>query len=276
MRLLRFLFKDLFRSLETAGGRQFLWLLLCYADRPRNKPFQALVGPFRFQVIDGLSFAWQYKEIFTDEFYRFETSEVAPVIYDCGANIGMSIAYFRQHYPTARIVAFEADPVIGQVLADNLKINDVHNVELINKAVWINAEGVDFGAGEADAGSMFSTEGRQRVPSVRLRDYLLREPRIDMLKMDIEGAEADVLADCHDVLGNVRNMFIEYHSYVGHPQSLAGILTLLETNGFRYYVDTNQHRTRPFITRQYKGNDIMDLQLNIFAYRNLTPGPSPS
>ena len=267
MRLLRFLFKDLFRSLQTAGGRQFLWLLLRYADRPRNQSFWATVGPFRFRVIDGLSFAWQYKEIFTDEFYRFETTEIAPVIYDCGANIGMSIAYFRQQHPNARIVAFEADPGVGGILADNLKTNDIHNVELINKAVWINSDGVDFGAGEADAGSMFSSEGRQRVPSIRLRDYLLREPRIDMVKIDIEGAEADVLTDCHDALTNVQNLFIEYHSYFGHPQALAGILALLETNGFRYYVDTNQHRTRPFITRRYKGNDIMDLQLNVFAYR---------
>lgn len=225
------------------------------------------MGPFRFQVIDGLSFAWQYKEIFTDEFYRFETREATPVIYDCGANIGMSIAYFRQHYPTARIIAFEADPGVGNVLANNLQANSIHNVKLINKAVWISADGVDFGAGEADAGSMYSAEDRQHVPSVRLRDYLLNEPRIDMLKMDIEGAEADVLADCHDALGNVQNMFIEYHSYVGHPQALAGILTLLETNGFRYYVDTNQHRVRPFILRRYKGNDVMDLQLNVFAYR---------
>lgn len=267
MRLLRFLFKDLFRSLQTASGRQFLWLLLRYADRPRNKPFRAQVGPFQFRVIDGLSFAWQYKEIFTDEFYRFSTTESTPVIYDCGANIGMSLAYFRQHYPAARMVAFEADPTIGQVLADNLTVNGIQNVELINKAVWINDTGVDFSSAEADAGSIYSTGQRQRVPSVRLREYLLREPRIDMLKMDIEGAEADVLADCRDVLNNVRNMFIEYHSYVGHPQALGGILQMLETAGFRYYVDTNQHRVRPFLNRRYNGNDVMDLQLNVFAYR---------
>lgn len=267
MRLIRFLFKDLFRSLQTPGGRQFLWLLLRYTDRPRNQPFRASVGPFRFRVIDGLSFAWQYKEIFTDEYYRFQTTEPAPVIYDCGANIGMSIAFFRQQYPTARIVAFEADPAVGDVLKDNLTTNQIENVELIHKAVWTNDEGVDFGTGEADAGSMYSTEGRQHVPSVRLRDYLLRETRIDFLKMDIEGAEADVLTDCHDALGNVQNLFIEYHSYVDYPQALASILTLLEQNGFRYYIDTNQHRIRPFLIRRYKGNDIMDLQINVFAYR---------
>lgn len=267
MRLLRFLFKDLFRSLKTPSGRQFLWLLLRYADRPRNQPFRARVGPFQFRVIDGLSFAWQYKEIFTDEYYRFQTAEAAPVIYDCGANIGMSIAFFRENYPNARIVAFEADPVVGEVLRENLTTNAIQNVELIHKVVWINSEGVDFGTGEADAGSMYSTEGRQRVSSVRLRDYLLREPRIDFLKMDIEGAEADVLADCHDALGNVQNLFIEYHSYVGHRQALASVLALLEQNGFRYYIDTNQHRVRPFIVRRYKGNDVMDLQINVFAYR---------
>ena len=49
-----------------------------------------------------------------------------------------------------------------------------------------------------------------------------------MLKMDIEGAETDVIADCHDALANVHNVFIEYHSYVDHPQGLASIINTLE------------------------------------------------
>jgi len=33
-----------------------------------------------------------------------------------------------------------------------------------------------------------------------------------MLKIDIEGAEYDVLKDCEDSLENVKNIFVEYHS----------------------------------------------------------------
>ncbi len=88
-----------------------------------------------------------------------------------------------------------------------------------------------------------------------------------MLKIDIEGAETDVLIDCADALAHVRNLFIEYHAYVGHPQTLGLIVRLLETQGFRYYIDSNQLRVRPLVNHRYRGNDLMDLQLNIFAYR---------
>jgi uncharacterized protein YfeS len=39
-------------------------------------------------VPDALSFIWQFKEIFVEEYYRFEAKSESPVIYDCGANVG--------------------------------------------------------------------------------------------------------------------------------------------------------------------------------------------
>lgn len=267
MWLFRYLFTNLYRALQTPNGRQLLWLFFRYAGRPRH---QAGVIPFltyHFEVPDALSFVWQFKEIFADESYRFVTDVARPVIVDCGANIGTSLAYFRQTYPQARIVAFEADPAIGAVLTQNLQANRIRDIEVINKAVWTNDDGLDFGSGEADSASLFSETDRRRVPSVRLRDYLLRETRIDLLKIDIEGAETEVLIDCGDALAHVRNVFIEYHAYVGYPQTLGLIVRLLENQGFRYYVDSNQSRTRPFVNHRYRGNDLMDLQLNISAYR---------
>ncbi|MBC7571555.1 MAG: FkbM family methyltransferase, partial [Spirosoma sp.] len=95
----------------------------------------------------------------------------------------------------------------------------------------------------------------------------LRETRIDMLKIDIEGAETAVLLDCRDALTNVQNMFIEFHAYIGHPQTLASVMQVLEEAGFRYYIDSSQGRTKPLVNHRYRGNEQMDVQLNIFAYR---------
>ncbi|HWV30316.1 MAG TPA: FkbM family methyltransferase, partial [Dyadobacter sp.] len=93
------------------------------------------------------------------------------------------------------------------------------------------------------------------------------ESRIDFLKIDIEGAEIDVLHDCRGSLAHVQNLFVEFHSYIGNAQGLADVVKVFEENGFRYYVDTNQHRLRPFVNHRYRGNDVMDLQLNIFGWR---------
>ena len=267
MWLFRYLFTNFYRAIQTANGRRLLWLFFRYAGRPRH---QSGVIPFlhyRFQVPDALSFVWQFKEIFADEAYRFKANSAEPVILDCGANIGSSLVYFRQNYPKARIIAFEADPDIGLILKQNLLTNQIENIDIVNKAVWINDAGIDFGSGEADSASLFSETNRRRVPSVRLRDYLLRESRVDMLKIDIEGAETDVLIDCRDALTNVHNLFIEYHAYIGHPQTLGVVVQILEENGFRYYIDSNQSRPRPLVNHRYRGNDVMDLQLNISAYR---------
>jgi len=268
MLLFRFLFKDAARSLITPHGRLFLWLLLRYGGRQRYASTQVSFGRYRFTVPDALSFIWQYKEIFTDQLYYFKPKQPNPVILDCGANIGMSVAYFREYYPTARVIAFEADPTIGKILEQNLKANGVDRVEIVNKAVWTDDQGVSFGSEAADSSSIFSTEAKTRIPSVRLRDYLLRESRIDLLKIDIEGAETPVLEDCRDALGNVERLFVEFHSYIGYPQTLASVVQILEEAGFRYYVDTNQHRKgSPFVDLRYSGNEVMDLQLNIHAWR---------
>ena len=44
-----------------------------------------------------------YREIFGDQVYRFIANRQDPLIIDCGANIGMSVIYFKYLYPDARI-----------------------------------------------------------------------------------------------------------------------------------------------------------------------------
>lgn len=267
MWVFRFLFTETARLIRSAEGRRLLWLALRYGGKPRNQPVDVLFGTYRFRVPDALSFVWQFREIFVDEFYRFNTTNPNPVIFDCGTNIGTSVVYFRQAYPNARIVAFEADEQISATLQENLRKNHISGVEVITKAVWTNDEGIWFGSDQADSASIFSQTDRKLVPSVRLRDILLHETHIDMLKMDIEGAETAVLTDCRDALAHVQNLFVEFHAYLDHPQTLADVMNVLETSGFRYYINTSQYRHAPLVNRRYKGNDSMDLQLNIFAYR---------
>ena len=97
----------------------------------------------------------------------------------------------------------------------------------------------------------------------RLRDLLDRE--VDMLKLDIEGAETEVLRDCAAELHCVKNLFVEYHSYLNQPQTIDEILGILKASGFRVYLESDQQLRQPFLWRPIKLG--MDLRLNIFAYR---------
>jgi FkbM family methyltransferase len=224
-----------------------------------------ILGP-RLAVPDGPSFVFMYDEIFRRGIYAFSTDEREPLVVDAGANIGLSVLYFKRLNPAARVVAFEADPAVFGYLERNVKSAGLAGVQLRNEAVWTRAGQVEFTSEGADAGRIRPIAGLAptRVRSVRLRD-VLSEP-VALLKLDIEGAELEVLQDCADALYSVERLFVEYHSFEGKPQLLPTLLEILRAAGFRFWMDSPVRADRPMLERpRYLG---MDLQLNVFAWRD--------
>jgi FkbM family methyltransferase len=258
-----------YQFFKNSNYRRFILYSLIYGSKKRFVSRSLKFNNYKIFVPDTLSFIWQYKEIFTDENYKFKTNTQNPVIYDCGANIGVSCLYFRRNFPNAKIKAFEADPNIAKILSENLANNNVKNIEVIDKAVWINNDGIEISLEGADGASIYSKVNVTKVPSVRLKDLIEKENKIEMLKMDIEGAEYEVLLDCRNSLSNVENIFIEYHSFANSIQNLSEILSILEKNDFRYFIKPVNDRESPFVNRTNKSNPAMDLQLNICAYKNV-------
>lgn len=257
----------LYRFLTNKNYRRFIWYSVFYGSKKRFVARTFTFVGIKIFAPDTLSFLWQYKEIFADESYNFLSDSAYPVIYDCGANIGTSCIYFGKNYPSAKIKAFEPDPNIANILLANLKENNIKNVEVFNKAVWINDDGVNLSLDGADGASIASTGNSVKVPSIRLRELIDKESRVDLLKIDIEGAEYDVLKDCRNSLTNVRNIFIEYHSFMHNDQKLSEILKILEENKFRYFIRPVGDREMPLINKISKFNPDIDLQLNIYGYK---------
>lgn len=257
----------LYRFLTNSNYRRFIWYSIFYGSKKRFVARAFKFNGIKIFAPDTLSFIWQYKEIFADESYRFLTESSDPIIYDCGANIGTSCIYFSKSYPSAKIKAFEPDPNIVQTLLTNLKENNLNNVEVFNKAVWINNDGISLSLEGADGASMYSTSNQAKVSSIRLKDLLEKESKIDLLKVDIEGAEYEVIKDCRNSLSSVKNIFIEYHSFANNKQNLSEILLILEENKFRYFIKPVSDREMPFINKKNKFNPDIDLQLNIYGYK---------
>ena len=231
---------------------------------PRFSPHRFRFNNYYLSVTDFLSVAWQLKEIFLDEQMKFLSAKESPFIIDCGANAGISILYFKKLYPQSRILAFEPDSSLMKILRENIIANKIEGVEPVEKAVWIDHAGVDFGSDGADGGSVFLASNMIRVPSVRLKDILLQEKEIDFLKMDIEGAEVEVLADCSVELKKVRNLFVEYHSWANRPQQLDKLLAALSMAGMRYFIQTIGETGVNPLLKKGSANE-MDVQLNIYA-----------
>jgi FkbM family methyltransferase len=220
-------------------------------------------------IVDGRSFFHSYKEIFEREIYNFPTSKTTPVIIDGGSNIGLSIIYLKKLYPHSKILSFEADPHVFQTLQTNILSFGLNDVSLHNQALWNEETYLEFAVEGADGGRLATDidENKQekiKVTTVRLRDYLTQQ--IDFLKLDIEGAETDVIIDCAEYLLNVENLFIEYHSFANQEQRLDELLSILRKFGFRIQIKTQYAANKPFLNRSLQLG--MDLQLNLFGYRD--------
>ena len=257
----------LYKSFNNANYRKFIWFSIIYGSKKRFVNREISFDDFSIFTPDTLSFIWQFKEIFADESYKFVSNSSKPVILDCGANIGVSCLYFSKLFPNSKIVAFEADPNIVKVLNKNLSSNNIRNVEIIDKAVWINNDVIEISLEGADGATMYSKTNLIKVPSIRLKDFIKSESKIDFLKIDIEGSEYEVLKDCSDSLGKVENIFVEYHSYINSNQKLSEIIGILEKNQFRYFIKSVNDREMPLINKKNKFNPNMDLQLNIYGYK---------
>lgn len=233
---------------------------------PRFSVFQTSILGFPLTIPDSASFVFMFEEIFFKKIYKFTSQSKKPLIIDCGANIGLSVLFFKQQFPDSRIIAFEPDDQIFQVLQKNVNSFGLDKVELVNKGVWAETGTLSFKREGADGGQIdFENKiSEYSVKVTRLSDYL-NEP-VEFLKIDIEGAETVVLEECKNKLINVKYIFVEYHSFVNQEQNLNELLTVLRESGFRIYISCpGLSSVNPYMKIiTYNG---MDFQLNIYGIR---------
>ncbi len=237
---------------------------------PRFTPTTTTLLGKPLEIVDAASFLWTVPYIVERGIYQFPTTRPNPLIVDGGANIGQSCIYFKHLYPESRVLAFEPDRQLFSVLERNLKLWGCDDVELNCCALWTANGELSFVHEGADAGRLPQVGDVPNcvVRSVRLRDYL-RE-HVDMLKLEVEGAETEVLLDCADMLSNVHNLYVGYHSFCTMPQTLHVLLGVLADQGFRVGVEAEKVVPNPLMNRpEYAG---MDTQAVVFAYR---AGTSP-
>ncbi len=224
----------------------------------------SLVDP-PLELVDGPSFVAQYEDIYVRECYSFPCGRVSPTIIDGGANIGAATIWWRARWPKARVIAFEPDPHIFEVLRHNTRFLD--GVEL-HQCALTGGESSTFWAEGTDAGRLEPgpVDGRPlvTVPTVPLSAVLRDLPRVDLLKLDMEGAETEALEEAEAQLLKVDRVFVEYHSLVDRRQTLSRLVGLLERQGFRYYLESAPGRVRPF--HGVPVDRGIDLQCNVFAW----------
>lgn len=139
---------------------------------------------------------------------------------DIGSYAGLyAILTARLVGPTGRVYAFEPSPVPRQSLEENIRINSLDNVTVVPYAVS-DQKGVCrlFTPHSVSSRSSLKVVPSDRSPlsqeveTVRLDDFCMEHGiKPDVVKIDVEGAEAAVFAGGRKTLREARVIFLEYH-----------------------------------------------------------------
>jgi len=158
--------------------------------------------------------------------YRFWRRHLRPgaIVLDVGANIGLyGIPAAGLVGAKGAVICFEANPRTYRYLAGNLARNRCANVLAENLAVGAAAGEIRLATAGANAGEAHvAADGEQgeAVPMVSLDGYCARQGigRVDYVKIDVEGYEADVLRGAREVLGRNPDILVQTEY---EPQHLA-------------------------------------------------------
>lgn len=163
-----------------------------------------------------------YKQIFIDKEYEFLAIKQPRIIIDAGANIGLSAVYFSQKFPKAKIIAIEPESENFKMLLKNTQ--PYENIIPIQAALWHKSEKielVDAGFGEwgfmTNEKSDFNTKA-ELVDALTINDIMERFgiDEVDILKIDIEGAEKEVFGSSGSWITKVNSIIVELHDRMKH------------------------------------------------------------
>ena len=194
----------------------------------------------RLSLLNPSSAPFFFSEIFVAEPYWFATGKDQPFIIDGGVNIGFSLAYFKNKWPSSRVIGFEPHPDAYSVALKNVTDNRFDGIELYQAAL-ASSEG-KLALSFYDESIMASTvTNRLKVRGVETRSIEVNtmvlskfiDQEVDFLKLDIEGSETEVLEELGEKLRLVRNLFVEFHWTRGDDNNqLAKCVAILEESGF--------------------------------------------
>jgi FkbM family methyltransferase len=154
-----------------------------------------------------------------------------PVVLDLGANEGEFYDAFLRRFTPGRYIAVEPTETLAAKMASrNIHVAGVA-VARLTGPVMISLES------NSEASSILTAGGNRLVEGVTYADLLERETleRIDLVKMDIEGAEMFALGDSDpDVLRLATQITVEMHDFCGiiNSEQVQGLITRMRQCGF--------------------------------------------
>lgn len=176
-----------------------------------------------------------------------------PLIIDLGANVGFSAVYFHLTWPGAKVIAVEPD--LGNLEQLKKNVSGIDEIDVVSGAIASRSGELQIQDGSADGNAVRIVklgEGRgDVVRAITVPDILQgfdgQRGRPFIVKVDIEGAEADLFSCNTDWMDSVPLLMVELHDWL-YPR---------------------EGTSRAFLTAvSSRDRDFVYLDENVFSIRN--------
>ncbi len=124
---------------------------------------------------------------------------------------------------TGKVIVYEPDESNLAILNQNIKINNIQNIEVVKAGIWNKNTTLEFSNNQELGSSFLDASGGNKVlvPVVSLDEEVKRLglSRVDFIKMDIEGAELEAIEGASKLLeeGSTNFAIASYHIVNGEP-----------------------------------------------------------
>lgn len=216
-------FRGLARTARTYlsifGARGLLYIAYC-AFRKSKKPVRVARrwSSYPLYVRINSSDISVFRQVFIEREYAILDCAPPPrggLIIDGGANIGLTSIFLAERFPGITVVAVEPDEGNFRMLQAN--VAPYSRIRCVQGALWnhdgtvqiADANSADWAVRVQESPSAIDAD----IPAIRLATLFdqMGVDRVDVLKLDVEGAECELLLDAASWLPRVDTIVVELH-----------------------------------------------------------------
>lgn len=213
---------------EVIGGypKTFLFLLRrkLFGHSITSASYKGMKFFFRYQdmsAIDETLMRGEY-DFITDFIQKADR----PVIVDIGMNVGDFAVMALAYNAGARIIGIEAHPETAKIAEKNASLNLGKSWTVLNRAAWKDNEMIYLETGAASVSTKISSSGKIGVSGIDMPSLfaVLPAQHVDIMKIDIEGAEEAFLCAHPEYLSKVRHLIVEIHPLACDERKIRNVL----------------------------------------------------
>ena len=155
-----------------------------------------------------------------------------PVILDLGANVGYTAAHLATLYPNAKVFAYEMDHNNYEIAKQNLF--HFPHAKIFHAAVWGSDGSVGYDSNSEAWGFHIINDGGEKICAKSMQTIICQNSlkKIDYVKMDVEGAEANILESDCGWLQSVMSIKIELHQCFNPKANFENCMKILKEHDF--------------------------------------------